>query len=118
MAKIAKDEIAFDGLKSLSISEKALLNRLSTEYFQKIKRMVDNLVALRVKVKTYEKGGEKKKYSIDINVFMPNKNSFNSNKTSDWDFAKALHKAFRDVMVHIKDKLHVTSGRKWKKSYE
>jgi hypothetical protein len=118
MTGISKDEITFDGLKSLSDSEKAVLNKLSTEYFTKIKRTLDNLVALRIKIKTYEKGGEKKKYSIDINVFTPNKNNFNSNKTSDWDFAKALQKSFNAVLTNIKDKTHATSGRKWKKSYE
>lgn len=118
MPRIASDMIQFDGINKLSTRQKAVLNKLSTEYFLKIKRMVGNLTALRVKIKSYEKEGARSKYSIDVNVTLPNKNTFNSNKASDWDFARALHKAFKDVMVHIKDKLHVTSGRKWSKPYE
>lgn len=102
-----KDLIQFVGLSKLKKEEKEVLNRLSTEYFQQIKRCVKNLTKVKVNIKEYKTSGKttkKKKFSINVQVNAPT-HSFESTKTSDWDLARALHKAYKDVIRVIQHRM-------------
>ena len=95
-----KEIIQFTGLKDLNDDEKEILNTLSTEYYQKFKRELKNLTSMGVHVKIYTKGGKTKKYSLHVKVIAPTK-IFESEKAADWDFARTLHKAFKDLEKQI-----------------
>lgn len=110
-----KEVIQFIGVKELSPEEQAIVNTLSTEYYQKIKRSLKNLTSLAVHVKTYKKEGSKKKYSINIRAIAPTK-IIESKMAADWDLARTLHKAFKNIEHEIEHKLKVSSQKP--KGYE
>ena len=105
-----EDIIEFVGLRDLDESEKEVLNTLSTEYYQKLKRTLKNVTSLVVHVKKYKKQGAKQKYSVNIKAIAPTR-AFESTKAADWDFPRTLHKAFKDLENQIKHKLHSDEQR-------
>ena len=118
MPRLRADIVKFRGLKLLDADERLVLERLSAEYFEKIKRQLDNIAELSVDTKAYQKEGGRRKWSIHIRVYSPTRKVHVSCMSHDWELARALHKAFNDAMVDIKNCLHLTSGRRWKKPYE
>ena len=111
MAKIvpkfgAQEVIRFIGVKDLEPEEQYLVSKLSTENYQKIKRVLKNVTNMTVHVKCYEKTGGKKKFSLHVRVSAPTKNIIESCKAHDFDLARALHKAFADVRTQLKRKFY------------
>jgi hypothetical protein len=92
--------IQFIGVKDLSEDEKEIVNTLSTEYYGKIKRSLKNLTSMVVQVKIYQKEGAKKKYSINVRVIAPTR-MIEADKAADWDLARTLHKAFKNIEREI-----------------
>lgn len=92
----------------LDAKEKWELDKLSKEYYEKIKREIKKDFLLDIQIKVYEKGG-KKKYSL--NVKAENSVIFKSN-SFDWNLAKAVHKALNKIMNEIEHKLHVSEQNK------
>lgn len=107
--------IQFIGMKELSPEEQAIVNTLSTEYYQKIKRSLKNLTSLAIHIKMHKKGGAKKKYSIHIRAIAPTA-IIESKRAADWDLARTLHKSFKNIEHEIEHKLKVSSQRP--KAYE
>ncbi|MEM4282119.1 MAG: hypothetical protein QXU88_00500 [Candidatus Woesearchaeota archaeon] len=98
-----KEVLQFVGIRELEPEEQEVLHRLSTEYYEKIKRDLPNLIGVTVHVKCYEKEGRRKKYSLHVRVGAPTK-VIESCNADDWEFSRAIHKAFKDVrqqIVHI-----------------
>jgi len=83
---------------------------LTTEYFKKIKRSVNNLVNITLQIKTYDKEGKRKKYSINLRLNAPTK-EFASNRADDWELTRAIHKSFKDILTQIKHTLHTDVSR-------
>lgn len=94
------EPIQFIGVNELDEPQKALVNKLSTEYYDKIQRSLKNLTSLVIHVKQYEKEGKKSKFSIHIRAIAPTR-IFESTKASDWDLTRTLHKAFKDLERQI-----------------
>ncbi len=94
--------------EKLDEKEKLELDKLSKEYYEKIKRELKKDFLLDIQVKVYDKGG-KKKYSL--NVKAENSIVFKSN-SYDWNLAKAVHKAFNKIMSEIEHKFHVSNQNK------
>ena len=92
--------IKYTGMDELNPDQKRLLDKISTEYYQKIKQQLQNETSLSVHLKCYNKGG-KCKYSIHAKVIAPTR-IFVSTKAIDWDFCKSLHMAFKDLEMVIK----------------
>lgn len=86
--------------ENLNEEEKETLDRLLNKYYEKIKRKVKKDVDVDLNLKIYEKGG-KKKYSINLKIV--NSMVFKSD-ADDWDFAKAVHKAFDKILREIEHK--------------
>ena len=107
MAKkiIDNEIIQFVGLKDLEPMEQETVQRLTTEYYEKIKRDFNNITDLVVHIKTHGKGGERKKFSIHIRAIAPTV-MIETDKSHDFDLARAVHKAFEDVRTQIHHKLH------------
>jgi len=102
--------IQFVGVADLQPEEQAIVNKLSTEYYEKLKRMVNNLASLKVHIKTLNDEGKKKLYDIHTQLQAPTV-SFNSTKAQDWDLARTLHKSFQDLEHQINHKLHADETR-------
>ena len=103
--------IQFIGVNELEDADQAVVNKLSTEYYEKIKRSLNNLTSMTVHIKTYkDEGGNRLKYSMHTKVIAPT-HIFDSEKTSDWDLARALHKTFKDLESQIEHKLHVSDQK-------
>ncbi len=98
------EQIRFVGVKGLDPYNRVSAMRISRNYYEKIRRDINNLITLVVNVKSYSKTGGKAKYSIHVQCIAPTR-SFASCKAHDWDLSKALHKAFRDVRMQIKKRL-------------
>jgi len=96
------EPIQIVGLKELNDTEKATLNKISNEYYEKFKEMLKNEIALVIQVKNYGKGG-KKKYAITSRIKGPGP-VFES-KSSDYDFAKAIHMAMTEMENQLKHRL-------------
>lgn len=113
-----KEVIQFIGVKELSPEEQTIVNTLSTEYYQKIKRSLKNLTSLVVHIKSYEKSGKeekKKKYSVHIRAIAPT-HMIESKRAADWDLARTLHKSFKNVEHEIEHRLKTSSQKP--KAYE
>lgn len=106
---MAEEVIQFIGVNELSEDEQLIVNTLATEYYGKIKRALKNLTSMAVHVKTYKKEGAKKKFSINIRAIAPT-GIFESKMAADWDLARTLHKAFKNIEHEIEHKLMVSSG--------
>lgn len=99
------EPIQIIGIKDLDDMEVDAVNRLANRYFGKIQREIKKINSVAIHIKSYEKQGREKKYSIHVKVMAPTR-IFVSTKTFDWDLDKALHKSFRDVIREIKHRLH------------
>lgn len=91
--------IQFIGVKELEKPEADIVRKLATEYHDKIKISLNNLTSLVVHIKQYSKGGKQRKYSIHLRAIAPTR-IFESTE-SDWDLAKTLHSAFKDIERQI-----------------
>ena len=97
--------LQFVGLKDLDADEQEIVNRLSTEYFEKVKRAAKNIINIKVHIKCYKKEGAKKKYSVHIHVKIPTQAIIESCKSHDFELQKTIHAAFQDVQTQLKKKL-------------
>ena len=97
--------IQFVGITSLPATDQAILNDLSTEYYEKIRRQIKSLTSLIVHLKEYSKEGTRSKYSLHIRAICPS-HIFTSTKAADWDLARAAHKSFQNLMNQIQHTLH------------
>jgi ribosome-associated translation inhibitor RaiA len=104
--------IQFVGVSELAPEEQALVSKLSTEQYEKIKRLIPNIEQMVVHIKHYEKEGEKKKFSLHIRVKAPTQAVIESCKSHDFDLARALHKAFDDVRTQIEHRFHIGTRSK------
>lgn len=109
--KQKEDRIQFIGVSSLSADEQDTVNKLTTEYFEKIKRSLHNETNLVVHVKTHNAEGGRKKYSMHVRAMAPTKQQFDSSNQDDWALPAALHKAFESIQHQITHKLHTDVTR-------
>ncbi|MBA3064036.1 hypothetical protein FP803_01220 [Candidatus Woesearchaeota archaeon] len=98
------EQIKIIGIKELDDSEVGTVNRLAKEYYSKIQRAIKNITSLVIHVKSYEKTGNRKKYSVSLKVVAPTR-TFDS-KAAEWELAKALHLAFNKVERMIEHRFH------------
>ena len=92
--------LQFVGVSKLSIEDQDIVQRLSTEYYEKIKRAIKNITSITVHCKCHDKEGNRKKYSFHIHCVCPSK-SFESNKHHDFELSKACHKAFKALLKEV-----------------
>ena len=98
------EQIKIIGIKELDDKEVETVNRLAGEYYNKIQRAIKNVTSFVIHIKSYEKTGKRKKYSVSLNVVAPTR-TFDS-KAADWELAKALHMTFNKVERMIEHRFH------------
>ena len=120
MPKIATDFVQLKGLDILNAEEREFVNKIVPEYFEKIKRSLNNLVELQIHFKEYKTAGKTKeggkekrrKFDIHMRATSPTKNIFASSrpahhfKSMDWKFSKSLSEAFNNLQNQIKKTMH------------
>ena len=117
--------IQYIGVDQLTTDERIVLDKLSAEYYDKIERSLKNLTTIIVHIKEYKKEAapekkeergfygkklKRKKYDIHIKVVAPTR-IFEEKHAADWDFARTLHKAFKNIEREIQHKLHTDNQR-------
>jgi hypothetical protein len=100
-----KEVVRFVGLNDLSSEEQVTVYQLTTENYEKIKRDLNNITNLVVHIKSYDKTGHRKKYSLHVHCIAPT-HVFESCNADDWELPRALHKAFEDIRHQIAHKMH------------
>jgi len=105
--------VQFIGLDELSERGIAHIKELAHHYHEKIERALNNPTSLTVHVKRYNKEGTRAKYSVHAKAVAAT-HVFYSTKAHDWDIARTLHKAFKDLENQIEHRLH-TSDQKPKR---
>ena len=109
------DMVQFKGLEALNEDERAFLEKIVPEYYEKIKRSFKNITMLEIHFKTYGKKGGKKeedkekrrKFDIHIRAIAPTKNIFvstkpaTSKKSQNRIFSKSLQEAFKNLENQI-----------------
>ncbi|MBW2969741.1 hypothetical protein KY319_01330 [Candidatus Woesearchaeota archaeon] len=106
----AREVIKFVGVSQLPAEEQATVQTLTTEYYEKIKRKLHNIVNMTVHVKCYQKEGDRRKYSMHVKVAAPTQ-IFDSSNADDWELPRALHKSFTDILHQIQHKMHTDVTR-------
>jgi len=101
----ANEVLQFVGLNKLAIEEQMTVNQLATKEFEKVERMLHNIVSMIVHIKEYAKEGGKNKYSLHVRVMAPTA-IIESCKSQDWDLTRALRKSFEDIQNQIQHKFH------------
>jgi hypothetical protein len=115
---MAEEEIIqFTGVAELSEPDQGMVNKISTEYYQKIKMSMKNLTSVSLHLKTIDKGG-KKQYEIMLKVMAPTHviEASNSKDQDKWDLSRSLHKAYKNLLREIEHKLR--TGTQKPKAYE
>jgi len=111
-----EEVIQFVGLNELSESDKAVVNRLSTEYHERVKRKLKNMTSLTVHIKCYKTAGKRQKYSLHLKCIIPGRIFESDKKAHGWQLEPVMKKGFESLLSQIEHALHLSSS--WKKSYE
>jgi len=110
-----KDIIQYTGFNELVEADQAIVQKITTENFDKIKRALQTITQLRILIKEYKKQGpasKQIKYSVHIQVSSANQ-TMDVDKAQDYDLAKAMHKAFSDLRTLIEHRIHKEGSKKW-----
>ncbi|MBW2976503.1 hypothetical protein KY347_03590 [Candidatus Woesearchaeota archaeon] len=99
------EPIQIIGIKDLDDMETEAVNRLANRYYKKIQRQIKNITSMVVHIKSSNKEGKQRNYSIHVKVIAPTR-IFVSTKAMDWNFEKTLHKSFKDVEKRIQHSMH------------
>ncbi|MSR86398.1 hypothetical protein EXS74_03305 [Candidatus Woesearchaeota archaeon] len=93
--------IIYNRLKDLNVVETQEVKRLSEQTFEKVKRDLFDC-KLIVDIHKFEKAGARAKYSIHYRVEHPS--TLLTAEETDWDLAKALHKASDNLLEEVRKK--------------
>ncbi len=104
------EPIQITGIDELKPNELPLANKLVNEYYEKIKRELNNITTLAVHFKCYEKEGNRRKFAIHAKAIAPTQ-IFASTKAQDWDLARTMHKCFKDLERQIRHRLKTDEQR-------
>ena len=102
------EKIEVKGIENLNEDEKRILNKLSTEYYEKIKRELKNEVSLKIRLKEYKKDNEKKRRKYSINLIVAAPTRVIEASYADWELAKTLHVVFEKAINEIEKRFHVS----------
>ncbi len=104
---VSVETIGFD---VLSGEEKNIFDKLTQEYLAKIEMKLKNLSSIKVHLKDYSKEGKRNKYSIHVKFIGPTK-IFEAS-ACDWDFARTLHKMFKNIEGEIENRFRSSDQNK------
>ncbi|MFC1753253.1 hypothetical protein ACFL96_07655 [Thermoproteota archaeon] len=97
---IDQEIIQYIGLNDLDPVDQEMVKKLVDEYSYKVKRVLHNVTSLVLHIKRHSKGGNRDRIEISLRALAPTR-IFEVGKTEDWDLARAVHKAFKDILREI-----------------
>ena len=92
-------DIEYKGISGLEPEDRDMIKGLAEEYYPKIQRELKNVTKLVVHIKSSSKGGHRIRYHINVRAEAPTR-IFESS-SEEWDLAKGLHEAFKEVKREI-----------------
>jgi len=102
------------GAEDLTSDEKLILNKLTNEYYEKMKRHIGDIDLLEVHLKCHKKEGNTKRYAIETK-FSLGKYRFETS-SDEWDLEESIHKAMKKLESEIEHKIaRVKEDKSWKK---
>jgi|SRR3989338_2942919 len=104
-------QIQIIGIKELDEMELEAVNRIADKGYDKIKRELKHEVSITVHIKSHDKEGAQRKYSVHVKAMAPTR-IFTSTKAVDWSLEAALHKSFEDVVKMIRHAFHTDDQNK------
>ncbi|MBD3310779.1 CBS domain-containing protein [Candidatus Woesearchaeota archaeon] len=102
--------VGLNELEELTPQMKAYVTKLCAFYAEKIAFLISGYNTIHVHFKKYKKAGTSHKYSINVKVECPT-SVIAGNRASDWDIARTVHKAFKDVEKRIIHRFHSDTTR-------
>jgi hypothetical protein len=103
--------IQFIGLGDLSDEEQDIVKTLATEYQDKIQKQMEKPTSIVIHIKTYKSEGSKKKFSVNIKTVAAS-HTHEVKNAADWDLARTLHKAFKNMERLVLHKTHTDTQHK------
>ena len=97
---IPEEHIQYIGLNELDPVEQEMVKKLVDEYSYKVKRLLHNITSIVLHIKCHSKGGKRERIEISLRAIAPTR-IFEVGKTEDWDLARAVHKAFKDLISEV-----------------
>ena len=97
------EPIQVTGIDELKEEERDIVNTLANDYYGKIQRVLQNELSIKVHVKQHSKTGKRHKSDIRVKVIAPTR-IFESQE-SDWDLARTLHRAFKNIERQLEHKI-------------
>lgn len=98
------EDIQFIGLNELENVDQTMVKTLAAEYYDKIKRALNNETSLVIHIKAAAKEGARHRYDVKVRVQAPTK-IFESS-SEEWDLATAVHGSCKDLLTQIKHTFH------------
>ena len=102
-------KINYVGIKEITADEKQDLDVLLARLFPKLERKLPAMSDVTIHIKTYQKGGNRKKYSLHLRVCV-GKKVFEAHHP-DWDLRTAAHRAFNEMLSQLDHQLHTSDQR-------
>ncbi|MBW2988830.1 HPF/RaiA family ribosome-associated protein [Candidatus Woesearchaeota archaeon] len=89
------EPIQITGIGELKEEDKAIVNKLANEYYEKIKVLLKNEISVKLHIKQHSKTGKRHKSDIRVKVTSPGRAV--EAQESDWDLARTLHRVFKNI---------------------
>lgn len=102
-------KINYIGIKKITADEKQDLDTLLARLFPKLERKLPAMSDVTIHIKTYQKGGDRKKYSLHLRV-CSGKRVFEAHH-HDWDLRTATHCIFNEMLSQLDHQLHTSDQR-------
>jgi len=103
--------VQFVGLNDLTPEEQELVKTLATGYQDKVQKEMEIPTSLIIHIKAYKAEGKRKKFGVHIKTVSPSQ-TLEVKRAADWDLARTLHKAFKNMERLVLHKLHTDTQHK------
>lgn len=103
--------VQYVGLNELSPEEQETVKTLATQYQDNIQKQMETPTSLIIHIKKYRSEGKRTKFGVHIKTVSASQ-TYEAEKAADWDLARTLHKAFKNMERLILHKLHTDSQHK------
>lgn len=94
------------GAENLSEFDRQLIDKLSTEFREKIGRHFDEIIDFELHIKCFCKEGNVKRYEIGAKLSLPGK-SFESS-SDEYNLSEAVNTALKKLMHEVEHKMKVS----------
>ncbi len=102
-------KVNYIGIRNINADEKNDLDQLLARLLPKLERKLPAMSDVTIHIKTYQKGGNRKKYSFHLRV-CSGKRVFEAHHP-DWELRTAVHRVFAELLSQLDHQLHLNDQR-------